>query len=291
MVELTTTKVWLITGASGGLGLALTKRALARGDRVLAGVRSAPKFPHHELDEIVSERLHLFELDVSLPFEDIKHSVDGAIKVWGRVDVVVNNAGVGIRTIQEEGGAEFLQKSLQTNLFGVINVTNAILPHMRERRDGTVVIIGSRSAWRNEFPGIGVYAVSKAAVHSYGETLSAEVQPFNIRVLIVCPGSFKTPGIYPATTSGAPIADYEPTRQAIEERFSKLGQRPGQGDPMVGMDILVDVVKGEGKAKGKPWPLWLPLGADAVSDIRARQGRITKLLDDWEEVVTDVGSI
>ncbi|TFY80834.1 hypothetical protein EWM64_g3173, partial [Hericium alpestre] len=222
MVEAKSSRIWLITGASAGLGFALTKRVLARGDRVLAGVRNIAKFPTGELPPADSARAHVFALDVSHPASEIKARVDSAISVWGRVDVLVNNAGIGIRAIQEEGGAEYLAQSLQTNLFGVMNVTNAVLPHMRSRKDGTVVIIGSRSAWRNEFPGIGLYAISKAAVHSYGETLSAELAPFNIRVLIVCPGSFKTPGIYPSTTSGTPIGDYASTRTAIAERFSAL---------------------------------------------------------------------
>ncbi|THH03199.1 hypothetical protein EW146_g10490, partial [Bondarzewia mesenterica] len=210
-----------LQGASSGLGLALTQRVLARGDRVIAAVRTPSK-----LSDIFSDaeksHVNVLDLDVTESYAQIKQKIDSAVQQWGPVDVLVNNAGTGLLAITEEGGYEGMMQQLQTNFFGVMNVTNAVLPHLREQKNGTIVIIGSRSAWRNEFAGIGLYAASKAAVHSYGETLAAELRPFNIRVLIVAPGSFKTPGIYPPSIIGPPIPDWAATREEMEKRVKTL---------------------------------------------------------------------
>ena len=127
------------------------------------------------------------------------------------------------------------------------------------------------------------------------------MQPFNIRVLIVAPGSFRTPGIYPPTIVGDPLPGYERLRADTEKRLTTLVTRPNQGDPMRGMDVVVDVVKGEGRvnnvkkdqAQGEEgpaeWPLWLFLGEDAMNDVRAKIGRITKALDVWESVGSNLG--
>ncbi|ETW75276.1 hypothetical protein HETIRDRAFT_331537, partial [Heterobasidion irregulare TC 32-1] len=274
-------------GASSGLGLALTKRVLARGDRVIAAVRTPSKLSNVFSDD-ESSRVNVLEMDVTEPYSQIKGKIDSAVKKWGPVDVLVNNAGLGIMALTEEGGCETMMQQMQTNFFGVLNVTNAVLPYLRERMRGTIVIIGSRSAWRNEFA-VRLYSASKAAVHSYGETLAAELQPFNIRVLIVAPGSFRTPGIYPPTIVGDPLPGYERLRADTEKRLTTLVTRPNQGDPMRGMDVVVDVVKGEGREEPSEWPLWLFLGEDAMSDVRAKIGRITKALDAWESVGSNLG--
>lgn len=150
-------------GTSSGFGKRLVASVLARGDCVIATARNPEKlravFPQSE------RRLHLLQLDVSDPVEVVQQRVKDALAVWGRIDVVVNNAGYGVKAVLEEGGSLAAFTQFQTNLFGVLNVTNAVLPHMRERRSGTVVIIGSRSAWRAEVSPAGLYAASKAAVH------------------------------------------------------------------------------------------------------------------------------
>ncbi|KAI0056341.1 NAD(P)-binding protein [Artomyces pyxidatus] len=284
-------KVWLITGASSGLGLALLMRAVSRGDYVLASARDPSRF-----DPIFSTlctgqraRVHVLHLNVASPFSEIKEAVDGAVRVWGRIDCLVNNAGIGAVGASEEQGAEGMLHVMHTNFFGVLNVTNATLPHMRARRDGTVVIIGSRGAYCNEFMGIASYAAAKAAVHSYAETLSVELRPFNIRVLLVIPGTFDTAINRPPKLALHLHADYDAARADMDVMLGQLAGMPGKGDPLRGMDVVVDVVKGEGKAGevmrgGGKWPLWLVLGEDAIRDVKERLARMAEALDAWQEV-------
>ncbi|KAG2152432.1 hypothetical protein BD769DRAFT_38932 [Suillus cothurnatus] len=278
-------KVWLITGTSSGFGRRLTSLVLARGDRVIATARTLSKiehFPRHP-------NLHLMQLDVNDSTKEIKARIDHAARVWNGIDVLVNNAGYGLPALLEEGGASLMLRQFQTNFFGVVNVCNAVLPYMRKKRSGTVVIIGSRSAWRPErVRGLGFYAASKAAVHAMSESLALELEPFNIRVLLVKPGAFRTEGIldYPWDCSN-PIPDYDEQRADGRANFSEpAGKQPG--DPDKAMEIVVDVVKGEGCAAGRVWPLYLVLGKDAEADIRNKCAKVLKHLDDWNDVVRGV---
>ncbi|KAH9854896.1 NAD-P-binding protein [Lenzites betulinus] len=280
-------KIWLITGTSSGFGKRLVVSVLARGDCVIATARNLEKlratFPAAE-----RSRLHLVQLDVSDSAETVQQRVQEALAVWGRIDVVVNNAGYGVKAVLEEGGSLAALTQFQTNVFGVLNVTNAVLPHMRERRSGTVVIIGSRSAWRPEASPAGFYAASKAAVHAIGETYAAELRPFGIRVTVVAPGAFRTEGVhaYPATIN-THVPAYDAARTAGMARFAAIAGHE-RGDPARAMALLVDVVRGEGRAAGREWPMWLVLGADAYADVRAKTGRLLKTMEAWEDLATDL---
>lgn len=278
-------QVWLITGTSSGFGRRLVSIVLERGDRVVATARSLQKIQ----DFPQSPNLHLLELDVTSGTTVIKEQVDEAAKVWGRIDVLVNNAGIGLLGILEECGVDKMIKQFRPNVFGVLDVTNAALPYMRERKSGTVVIIGSRSAWRPEVTGLGAYASSKAAVQVMGETLAVELAPFNIRVLIVEPGAFRTENIYSNKfdTWTNPIPDYDETRAETLARFEAIpGKQPG--DPMKAMKFVVDVVRGEGVAAGREWPSYLVLGEDAERDVRNKCMMMLKHLDEWKDVIRDV---
>ncbi|KAI0318909.1 NAD-P-binding protein [Amylostereum chailletii] len=282
----TSQTVWLVTGAATGLGLAQALRALARGDRVIATARNTKRFDPvlASLSDAERSRIHVLQLDVTAPFEEIQEVTKAAIARWGRVDVLVNNAGVNLGLgPSEELGGEQMMRVMQTNYAGVINVTNALLPHMRARKSGTVIIVGSRSAYRNEIPSVAAYAASKAAVHSYGETLATEVRPWNIRVTIVAPGTFDTSMNLPSIASGTRIPDYDDTRKALAQMFRMLEDKPRKGDPMKCTDVVVDLVHGVGRAAGKEhWPLWLALGEDAISDVRARAEKLMRTVDEWE---------
>jgi NAD(P)-dependent dehydrogenase (short-subunit alcohol dehydrogenase family) len=278
-------KVWLITGTSSGFGRRLVSIVLERGDRVVATARSLQKIQ----DFPQSPNLHLLELDVTSGTTVIKERVDEAAKVWGRIDVLVNNAGIGLLGILEECGVDKMIRQFRPNVFGVLDVTNAALPYMRERKSGTIVIIGSRSAWRSEVTGLGAYASSKAAVQVMGETLAVELAPFNIRVLIVEPGAFRTENIYSNKfdTWTNPIPDYDETRAETLAKYEAIpGNQPG--DPMKAMKFVVDVVRGEGVAAGREWPLYLVLGEDAERDVRNKCMMMLKHLDEWQDVIRDV---
>ncbi|KAH9022081.1 NAD-P-binding protein [Lactarius deliciosus] len=284
-----TVRVWFITGASTGLGLALTRSVLARGDHVIATARSLKSFDELRQDpKFDGTRLRFLTLDVTSPMEEIKQRVDEALAIWGRIDVVVNNAGRLTYGLSEELGAEGIMNDMNTNFVGPINVTNAILPSMRARRDGTIVFVGSRSAYRTQLAGVVSYCASKAALHSYAETLSTELEHFNIRVTIAVPGGFATKFNGP-TLSGTPVAGY----QALRDHLVKFGQnyvKIPKGDPDLGMSALVDVVRSEGRAASRgPPPLWLFLGEDSMHDVRLRTQVLQSTLEEWKDVGSNLG--
>jgi len=284
-----TTRVWFITGASAGLGMALTRSILARGDYVIASSRSLKPFDELRQDPNIDQtRLRFLTLDVTSPFGEIKKCIDEALTIWGRIDVLVNNAGTCTFGVAEELGAEGVMKEMKTNFFGPINVTNAVLPSMRERRDGTVIFIGSRSAYRTSIPGTSTYSSSKAAIHAYAETLSVELEQFNIRVTIAAPGTFSTK-INTPTRAGAPLAGYEALRDRMDKFLPNYAKIP-KGNPDLGMSALVDVVRREGRAAGRgPAPLWLFLGEDSIRDVRKRTQAFHSVLEEWEDVGTNLG--
>jgi len=282
-------QVWLITGTSSGFGRRLVDAVLERGDRVIATARSLDKLKDLEAKG-ESSQLRCLQLDVTSDYDEIKSRIDDAVAVFGRIDVLVNNAGFAMPGLLEEAGVNGAMQQFDTNYFGVVRVTTAVLPHMREHASGTVVIVGSRSAWKANIPGVGNYAASKAAVHAYGETLAAEVAPFSIKVLIVAPGLFRTEGIHAAPPyPGRLIAAYNSLRDVMLGRFATLRARTRGdiGDPRKAMSVVVDVVKGQGNAKKKKWPLFLVIGEDAEEDIRKYGETITEIMEEWGEVTRD----
>ncbi|KAF9235490.1 hypothetical protein BU15DRAFT_89577 [Melanogaster broomeanus] len=268
-------KVWLITGTSSGFGRRLVSIVLARGDRVIATARTLAKIdPSDFLDSSDAElksNVYCAELDVSVGTEKVKTQVDVAVRQsgWGAVDVLVNNAGLGLPGLLEEGGVEKMKQQYQTNIFGTLDVTNAVLPYMRQQRCGTVVMMGSRSAWKTEL---------KKRWHS-------SLSPWALRILIVEPGSFRTEGIggNPFDESN-PISDYDEQREKSVATFWAIaGKQPG--DPDKAMQAVVEVVCGEGRAKGREWPLYLVLGKDAEQDVRNKCARMIRHLDEWSDVI------
>ncbi|KIM38502.1 hypothetical protein M413DRAFT_447730 [Hebeloma cylindrosporum] len=282
--------VWLITGASSGFGKRFILSVLARGDRVIATARSLDK-----LDEMTSslkpelaQRLRVSQLDVTEGEEKIHAKIALMAKFWGRIDILVNNAGFGLPALVEEGGTRLLRRQFDTNVFGVLDVATATIPFIRESKSGCVVTIGSRSAWKPEIPLIGPYAASKAAVHALTETLTLELAQFNIKVLLVEPGAFRTEGIYgqPYFTEN-PIPAYDRMRNASKTRFGAVAGTE-KGDPDKAVEVIVDVVRGEGVAKGRPWPGYLVLGEDAEVDVRNKCKKVLDVLDEWVDVARGV---
>ncbi|KAF8201220.1 hypothetical protein K438DRAFT_640943 [Mycena galopus ATCC 62051] len=275
--------VWLITGTSSGFGNCLVTSVLARGDRVIATARSLDSINHLQ----GNPNVRVLQLDVTAGVAAITAIVAEAATVWGRLDVVVNNAGAGYLGLLEEGGSNLLRKQFEVNFFGVMDVCAASLPHLRAQKSGTIAVIGSRSAWKPEIPGLGAYASSKAAVHALAETLTVEVAPFGVRVLLVEPGAFRTNISDQPYLAQNGIADYDEVRTASAARFgSLLGTE--KGDPAKAMEAVVDVVRGENWARGLPWPGRLVLGEDAERDVRAKCKRV---LDNLDDVQVRLGSV
>ncbi|KAH9016673.1 NAD-P-binding protein [Lactarius deliciosus] len=280
-----------VSGASSGLGLALTRSVLARGDHVIATARSESLKSFDELRQdpkFDGTRLRFLTLDVASPVVEIKRCVDEALAIWGRIDVVVNNAEGLTYGLSEELGAEGFVNDMNTNFFGPINVTNAVLPSMRARRDGIIVFVGSRSIYDRQTTGLVSHCASKAALRSYAETLSVELATFDVRVMIALPGGFATK-FKPSTRSGTPLAGYEVLHDHLDG-FVQNYANIQKDDPDLGMNTLVDVVRGEGRAAGRELlSLWLLLGEDSMRTVRLQMHMIQAEMEEWGDVGSNLG--
>jgi short-subunit dehydrogenase len=173
-------------------------------------------------------------------------------------------------------------------VFGNIDVTVAFLPYMRERKSGTIIQLGSRIVWTPEMPGISLYASSKAAVHTFSETLACEVAPFNINVLIFEPGGFRSRGtIEGGIDTSNPIPDYNDTRENMLEMRNRASE-VFRGDPRKLMEFLVDVIKSEGKAEGKPLPKYLVCGPGANEGLLGKCEIMRNAVDEWRWVTKEL---
>jgi NAD(P)-dependent dehydrogenase (short-subunit alcohol dehydrogenase family) len=219
-------KTWFVTGASRGFGVEIAKAAIRSGDRVVATARKRTAL----VDELGpdSGQLMSVELDVTNAAQ-AQTAVDAAIKRFGGIDVLVNNAGYGHMGFFEEMTMEDVQQQFATNLFGVFNVTWAVLPSMRAARKGRIFNISSLGGLIG-VPFGSLYCSSKFALEGFSESLSGEISPFGLSVTIVEPGPFRTDFLTPesARFRGKPIADYDDrrahTRAGFEERN---GFQPG----------------------------------------------------------------
>ncbi|THU98075.1 NAD(P)-binding protein [Dendrothele bispora CBS 962.96] len=307
--------VWLITGTSSGFGKRFAISAIRKGDAVIATSRtlqslqdlptlalaalSSSSDSTSSTDSIIdiSTHLHLMELDVNWDTSAIHETVKKALDIYGRVDVLVNNAGWAFKNVVEDVGSAEFKTQFQTNFFGLIDVTNAVLPQMRQRRSGTVVMMGSRSSWTAELPVTALYAASKAAVRVYTETLATELAPFSVRFLIVEPGAFRTEGIHSARpyqppqfseSNPDPRPEYAPVGERMVEWYRSIDGNQ-KGNPDKAVELIVDIVKEEGKAKEKieetGWPLYLVLGKDGEEGVREKCQKMLKVVDEWGDFV------
>ncbi|MEV6627027.1 oxidoreductase [Amycolatopsis sp. NPDC051106] len=266
-------RVWLITGCSSGFGREIALAALAAGDRVLATARRPETLSG--LRERGGDRVRTAALDVT-DAGQVEAAVKTALEEFGRIDVVVNNAGNGSVGAVEELTLEELRALMEVMFFGAVAVTKAVLPHLRAQGSGTVVQISSMGG-QLSMPGFGAYSAAKYALEGLSEALAAEVAPFGVRVLIVEPGAFRTEfgggRMHRSRTIDAYAVSTSGTRDAVE---SMDGTQPG--DPAKAAAAIVRAV---GSADA---PLHLALGADAVEAIRAQHEALAADLAAWEEV-------
>jgi NAD(P)-dependent dehydrogenase (short-subunit alcohol dehydrogenase family) len=247
-------KVWLVTGAGRGLGVDIARAALAAGHAVVGTGRNPEKVSAAigEYDDLLAVKL-----DVTDP-ADGEAAVAAAVDRFGRIDVLVNNAGNFNAGFFEELSPEEFRAQIETTFFGPVNVTRAALPVMRAQRSGLVVTISSTAGLEGgEFT--SAYAASKFGVEGWMESLAPEVAPFGIRTMLVEPGFFRTELLTPESTKYAEssIEDYaERTEQTVTAWKSMNGQQGG--DPAKLADALVQLA-----GQDEP-PLRFPAGADAV---------------------------
>ena len=247
-------KVWLITGASRGLGRAFAEEALKAGHRVVAGARNS-----EQLAEVASkfrESVRTVSLDVTSEAQ-AKHAVDTAIQTCGGLDVLVNNAGYGnVSPVEDTSLADF-RAQIETNLFGVIIMTKAVLPYFRERASGHVIQISS-IAGRLGPTGRAAYAASKFGVEGFSESLAKEVGPLGIKVTIVEPGGFRTHFAGSSTELREGRPEYDATVGATV-RFQRNYDGKQPGDPLKAAEALLHIT-----SLAEP-PLRLLLGSDAYN--------------------------
>lgn len=247
-------KTWLITGCSSGLGRSLAKAVLEKGYNVVVTARNIDKIK--DIVENYSQSAIALSLDVTRQ-DDIKNVVEKAVKQFGTIDVLVNNAGYGYRSAIEEGNAGDVSRLFHTNVWGPVALMKEVLPYMRKQRSGMIVNVSSIAAVSANM-GSGYYAASKSALESLSEALKKEVEPLGIQVMIVEPGAFRTDFAGRSLTqSQTVIRDYEQTAgQRRIGKEKKHGTQPG--DPDKGAQLIIKAVENHHT------PLRLLLGSDAV---------------------------
>jgi NAD(P)-dependent dehydrogenase (short-subunit alcohol dehydrogenase family) len=268
-------RVWLITGASSGFGRAITEAAVAADDTVIATARNAAV-----LSDIAAAhpgQVEALALDVT-DMAAIESVVQDLIIRYGRIDVLVNNAGRGHVGAAEETSDAELRSLFDVHVFGPAALTRAVLPQMRERRSGVIVQMSSMGG-QLSFAGFSAYSGTKFALEGMSEALADEVRPLGIKVLIVEPGAFRT-GFFAATTDSEQIADYAatvgPTRQMIQ---ASNGRQPG--DPARAAAAIIAAIN------APETPLRLPLGDDAVDAISSHLDSVRAEVATWEKIARD----
>ena len=266
--------VWFITGCSTGFGRELSKILIARGYRVVATARDAKKIA--DLVAGHSDTTLALELDVERQ-PQITDAVAATERRFGRIDVLVNNAGYGYLAAIEEGDDTDIRAMFETNVFGLAALTRAVLPVMRAQRSGAIVNISSMGGFIG-FPGSGYYAATKFAVEGLSESLSKEVVPFGIKVIIVEPGPFRTDWAGRSLKSPKrPIEAYAETAIARRRQIQGIsGSQPG--DPVRAAEAIIATVE-----QPNP-PLRLPLGNFAYDAMRAEIEAVRKETEAVEAV-------
>jgi NAD(P)-dependent dehydrogenase (short-subunit alcohol dehydrogenase family) len=269
-------KTWLITGSSRGLGRELTQAVLAAGDRVVATARKPEQLA--DLVTQYGDAIRAVALDVT-DAEAAQRAVRTALDEFGGLDVVANNAGYANSAPIEETPDDDFRAQLETNLFGVVNVTKAALPYFRTQRAGHFLQFSSIGGRAGGTPGMGAYQTAKFAVEGFSEVLNNEVKPFGVKVTIIEPGAFRTDWGGSSMTIAPVGADYESTVGELNRyRVKADGQQPG--DPAKAAKAIIDIV-----ALDEP-PLRLLLGKDALEHAdRASRSRAEEAAR-WADVTT-----
>jgi NAD(P)-dependent dehydrogenase (short-subunit alcohol dehydrogenase family) len=272
-------KVWFITGAGRGLGVDIAKAALAAGHAVVATARNAESVSQAlgEHDDLLA-----VDLDVTDPTA-AQAAIAATVERFGRLDVLVNNAGNFQAGFFEEMTPEAFRSQIETTLFGPVNVTRAALPQLRAQRSGLVVTISSTAGIASPVEFTTAYAASKFGVEGFMEGLAPEVAPFGIRTMLVEPGFFRTELLTPQSTQYAEpsIEDYAERSKRTIEAWQGMDGKQG-GDPAKLADALVELA-----ALEEP-PVRFAAGADAVATFEQKANELLAQADAHRELSTSL---
>ncbi len=271
MTQQQQTPVWFITGCSTGFGRELARLVLARGWKAVVTARKPDQL--QDLVEGHDENALAFKLDVTDDAQ-IADAVKKAEEKFGRIDVLVNNAGYGYLAAIEEGEDDAVRAMFETNFFGLVATTKAVLPGMRERKSGRIVNISSIGGLVS-FAATGYYHATKYAVEGMSESLAIELEPLGIKVLIVEPGPFRTDWSGRSLLeSKTVIADYEPTAGKRRQQ-SRANSGKQVGDPVRAGEAIIQAVESNDP------PLHLVLGKPALGLAYKKLDSLKQDLDAW----------
>jgi len=267
-------KVWFITGASTGFGRLLAEQVLSAGGSVIATARKPDQIA--DLQQKYPDTALAVALDVTEE-SAIDAAIDAAIEKFGRIDVLVNNAGYGLAGAIEEATESEYMPVFETNVFGLIRVTRALLPHLRAQRSGHIVNLSSIGGLIGS-PGWGYYNASKFAVEGFSEALAAELAPLGIHVTIVEPGPFRTDFLGRSGVEAKQrITDYDETAGKTRQYFhDQAGKQPG--DPARAVAAIISAVEAP-----EP-PKHLVLGKIAFTRMSSRLETWKQELDTWKDL-------
>jgi short-subunit dehydrogenase len=273
----TQNKVWFITGVSTGFGRQLAAEAAKLGNTVIGTVRKQEQL--EEVNALVKEKTFGYLLDVN-DHTQVNEVITAVLQKFGKIDVLVNNAGYGLTAAVEEASMDEVRAQMETNFFGALAVTQAVLPIMRKQKSGHIIQISSQ-AGVSANPALGIYNASKFALEGFSEALYKEVLPLGIKVTLVEPGPFRTAWAGASMKFAAKhIADYDETAGKIKQMLANInGNQPG--DPVAGAHSIIKVVESDNP------PLRLALGKIAVETLRKKADWIKQEVDAWEQVSVD----
>jgi len=272
-------KVWYVTGASQGLGLILVKKLLDHGHRVAATSRKISTLSE-AVGSVAKDRWLPLAVDLNNS-ASIAGSIQQTLTTFGRIDVVVNNAGYGMDGPLEEIPEEDIRNIINVNILATINVVKAVLPTLRSQRSGYILNLGSVAGFVGA-PGWSVYSATKAAVAAFSEVLALDVKEFGITVTVVEPAGFRTGFLTEKSLAVAPVTieGYENVRKTKERYLSMDGRQPG--DPGRAAEIFMEL------ADNPEPPIHLFLGKDAYIRVRSKLDTMSESLEKWKS--TTIGA-
>ncbi|MBW4442039.1 MAG: SDR family NAD(P)-dependent oxidoreductase [Plectolyngbya sp. WJT66-NPBG17] len=279
MTRQKSSRVWFITGSSAGFGRALAEAALIQGDRVIATARDVSKI--QDLEDQYPQAAKAVRLDVTEQ-ATIQASVQSGLAAFSRIDVLVNNAGYGLMGAVEEVSDQQIRDQFETNFFGLLNVTRAVIPIFKKQGSGHIVNLSSAGG-RVTLPVLGLYHASKFAVEGLSETLAQELKSFGIKVTIIEPGGFETDFASRSLITAEQMPEYDPLR----EQMIKFSLEHPRGHVPTGVQAILKV------AELPDPPLHLAIGPDALpmliqklsSDIKEYQ----RFEDIWQDSTANAG--